>query len=376
MQFINQEKQKVEFTCNGGIIMECNEVEIKESPITVYPNIAYPLMLILKEEYLKEWYYEQFVNIYSQCWDKTLFRIDFLDSSRYFGDVIECNSLTINDAKDIDIVDYVIDQINKGYCLNVFAVDEFFVSDSNAYKKKHYIHETLIYGYDNKSKVFKVVGYDKQENFTKFTYKIEEFAKAFKGAINNPPYYLVDALHSIKIRHFFCNYIFSMDNFVTELERYIYSIPDYKKKYFSLASEDLTSYGISVYDEMINKIEEKINGNHDIDITYLCFHFIYEHKLMIIERLKFIKSKYIKGSYYDELIDRYEKIVAKSNSIRINFLKKAWVESNFKNRMRVNNKEYLRSIEKQINCLKTEEFDVLQKVYTHLKNMTDKVKND
>lgn len=350
------------------IAMKKNLIKIKMSPVTVYPNVAYPLMIILNEPHLKEWYYEHFINIYAQCWDNTLFRIDFLDSSRYFGDVLECCSLTIEDAKNVEIVDYIIDSIDRGFCLNVFAVDEYYLSNSNVYNKEHFIHETLIYGYDQEQKVINVVGYDQNDTFSKFTYKMEEFVEAFNAAINNAPYYLVDALHLLKIRHFFCDYVFSYDNFVNELEKYVYSIPDYKKKYFSLASEDVTTYGNSVYDEMIECLDKKINNITNNNVLYLCFHFMYEHKAMLLERLKYIQQKYVFDEKYDTRVEKYEKIVANSNLLRLNFLKKAWRESNFENRMEVNDIDYLKKIKNEVFNIQEEEKDLLIEICNVLKN--------
>ncbi|WP_370749229.1 hypothetical protein [Eubacterium sp.] len=343
-----------------------NEVKIIDSPISIYPNIAYPLMIILGEPHLKEWYYEHFINIYAQCWDEILFRVDFLDSSRYFGDVIECCAVPLSESKNLNITEYVVEAIDKGYCVNIFTIDEYYLSNSNCYNKEHFIHETLVYGYNKEEKVFNIVGYDKQDRFCRFEYKINEVEKAFKSGVENAPYYLVDSLHKIKIRHFFTDYEFSLNNFIVELEKYLFSLSDKKKKFFSLASEDETFYGEECYKMMIKHLENYIENKTDLDITYLCYHFFYEHKKMIIERLNFVDEKYKLGKDFAALICEYNDIVKRANNVRLFFIKESIIET--REIMRVKNIKALSKIHTEISDIQDREEKILLSVYNYLKN--------
>lgn len=343
--------------------MNKNEIIIQDSPITAYLNVAYPLMLILNNPHLLNWYYEHFINIYSQCWSIDFMRIDFLDSSRFFGDILDRNSLKIEEAHNIDILDFIKENIDSGYCLNVFTIDEYYLSASICYKNSHMIHEILIYGYDYDLGILKVVGYDKKGVFSRFYYNTKEFEEAFKAGLSNPPDYLVDALHKMRLRHFFCDYKFSLNKFLYELKKYLFLIPDQEKKYFSIASNDAVIYGKQVYDSLIVYLKESITSENEMEINYLSIHFFYEHKKILLERFLFIERNYKLGNNFTSLILEYEENVSLSNSIRLSFLKRALVESGFKDRMHVKNKDYLNDLFNKLTQCKNKDEEILSEVY-------------
>lgn len=341
--------------------MKTNQIQICDDiEMSIYPNVAYPLLLIRTEAHLSKWYYESFINIYSQCWSANSLRIDFLDSSRFFGDILDRQSVTIPEARNINIIAFIKECIDSGFCINVFALEEYYLKGSEYFQKRHAVHETFVYGYNDIEEIINVIGYNKDGMFTKLCYSYDDFLIAFAKAIENPPNYLVDALHKVRIRNFFCDYDFSLLNFCLELKNYLYSLPDTRKKYFSLASADKVLYGLSVYKEVQNQLNNALTGNNSITLSYLVFHFMFEHKKIILNRLKFVSDNFD----FDDtsiLLKNYQEICNIASSIRIYFLKAALSESEFQNRYCIKNIKVLKKIKSGIDEILNLESDILMK---------------
>ncbi|MCD1259363.1 hypothetical protein B5M42_011015 [Paenibacillus athensensis] len=334
--------------------------------ITVYPNVAYPLCFILAEPRLTGWYYEHFVNVYSQCWGGNFFRIDFLDSSRFFGDILDRRSYTLDEMREMDIISFIKQSIKDGFGVNVFAVDEYYLSETSSYMHKHYIHETLVYGYDDDKAKLLVVGYDRNGVYTQFTYSYEGFARAFKEGVLNAPEYLVDALQTIRLRHFFMDYEFELSNFVAELGKYLQAVPDRKKIFFSIASADTVVSGFKVYEQMLRIFEENIRGNYAVQVNYNAIHFMSEHAKALKERFLYISRQYKVSEDFARLVEEYARVEKELDTVRLIFLKQALEESEFRDMDFVKDPLKLRELHNMITSSKANEYEILSRIYEQL----------
>lgn len=303
-----------------------DKVEIKiyqEKELISYLNVAYPLCFILTEPKLTGWYYENFINIYAQYWFDTFFRIDYLDSSRIFGDILDRRSYGIQDICPEEIITFIEKWIQKGFGVNVFVLDEYYLPQRPAYKKEHFIHEILVYGYNKAEELLSVIGYDINGDYKCFTYTYADFYAAFEEGLKRVPDYLVESLQLIKIRHFFKDYKFDLKRFNEEFKNYIYSVPDEKKLYFSLSDESKPIYGILAFDEMCNCLKEK--NNKKIDLHFTNIHMYYEHKCVIYKRINKIIELYENpdNTVLKQLIIDYKILVDSAHELRIRWLKQA-----------------------------------------------------
>ena len=111
-----------------------------------------------------------------------------------------------------DFIKYCIDH----YFYPSIGIDEYYVPKRHSYKKEHYQHYNLFYGYDDERKVFKLMGYSKNS----------------KPVISEISYESVsnDLLTSEKIirYRFFANentnLVFSLDSVLQGLYEYINNI--------------------------------------------------------------------------------------------------------------------------------------------------------
>lgn len=184
----------------------------------------------------------------------------------------------------------MISSIDEGFGVNVFTVDEYYISQRPAYHSDHFIHEILIYGYCKRSKKLFVVGYDKKGVFGKLEYDFDEFVLAYTKGEENAPLYLVDSLQLIRVRNFFKPYQFKLERFNAELGKYLFSIEDDNKLFWTLSSKDEAKYGITTFQYMSKLM---INYDYENPLIYKISIYIFdEHKRNILYRLNFIKKKY------------------------------------------------------------------------------------
>lgn len=292
----------------------------KDVEVTSYLNIAYDLSILLINPWFDEWRYENFINVYAQSWfGNTFYRVDYLDSNRFYGDLLERRSFSKNDIKPEELISFIKNKIRYDCCyVNIFALDEYYLSPRPSYMERHYVHEILVYGYDDGTEELDVLGYDVTGKFTSFKYNYNEVVRAYIGAIENAPNYPDDAIQLIKPRYIYKRYNFKLNRFVAELRNYINSFEDDKKLFYTLAGEYDTYYGIDTFKNMCRVMKEQ-NGTR-IDMADI--HVYYEHKKNLLSKFNFIDRKYYMDEIYKDLLAEYKSVVLKANKLRISYMVK------------------------------------------------------
>jgi hypothetical protein len=338
--------------------------------ITSYLNVAYAITLIKSKPLLNGWYHENFINVYAQTWFSTFFRIDYLDSSRYFGDILDRHSYTISDLKaTINIIDFISDSIDNGFVLNVFTLDEYYISESPSYNQNHFIHEILVNGYDHTTKELNVLGYNKAGLFTSFTYTYDEFNEAFNSAISMAPENLAEALHKIRVSHIHMEYPFNLERFLIELHNFIFSKPDDKKAYFSLANKIETAFGLDAFRKMLSTINETIDDKNEGNVNFISFHFLSEHRKGLYQRFMYIVDLFDVQDLLSDLKE-YSLIVDKYEIIRLMYLRQALKERETSaSRMIVKDKLILKKISDKLTESLEEEYTLLLRIYNNLQSV-------
>lgn len=126
-------------------------------PIKTYNNIAYPLSIIFGNiPDANDWLFTKSFRLKygSEVSDITLnlpYNIDW--------DCFEKNIVKNSMSKD-DIMDEILRE-NYVY----LAVDEKFIPKRLNYQKKNFIHDILVYGFDDVQNSFYVIGFDEQQNY-------------------------------------------------------------------------------------------------------------------------------------------------------------------------------------------------------------------
>ncbi|OPZ86371.1 MAG: Gramicidin S synthase 1 [Firmicutes bacterium ADurb.Bin419] len=313
---------------------QVNKPDAKELKVVLHNDIitylchSLAICVILADERLHPWYYEHYIKLYTEKQANGMLIMDFLEERAPYNEVIQEVYLGYELLKDVtNINNYVIDKINSGYYV-IINVDEYYIPAKLAYKKKHYVHHSLVYGYDNEQRKFKAIGFNAEQMFAKMDFEYDLFSQAFESGKlyykGSAPWAETNAIELLRTKNFMQEYPFSLERFRTSLEEYVTSKEDFRIVFdqrldqYYLGSEQL-KYGMDVYDGVIEHLMKLMEGM--ITIDYRAVHLMFEHKKSVYTRLQYVNGKYAGLIGLEELTNEYQKVVEIVDSARRLFLK-------------------------------------------------------
>ncbi|OPZ83737.1 MAG: hypothetical protein BWY74_04387 [Firmicutes bacterium ADurb.Bin419] len=289
--------------------------------VTVFLHRALPLCIVLADPYLHPWFNEHYINIFSQIDKDGYVSLEYMELWGNYREVIgEVSQGAKLMEKVPDIIEFVREQISRGYYLNI-SVDEYYLSGKMRYKKTHVIHHELVYGFDDIRREIKAVGFDEGGVFRGMTFSYEDFVEAYE---KGKAYYKESApwTSTTGTQLFFSNgftrpYPFRIEEFLKKLGDYLFSRSDEAIIYCWGIPEENLSYGFGVNEIMLKTLEGFLEGKFQTD--YKSVHLLAEHKKLLAARFKYIIERYgIKGRFL-ELYDEYLNVVEQFNDVRLKF---------------------------------------------------------
>lgn len=318
-------EDKVYTTLGEGNKM-INRLEIKlQRDITTYLHRSLPLCAILAREESYQWYYQHYVQIFSIKYGNGFCRIEFLEAKNNYSEIFDEIYLPYQDVdSSLGIIDFIRNQIDNGFYVAV-NLDEYYLPDKSSYKKLHFVHPSLIFGYDNKDNRLMAIGFDAEGIFRELSLQYHSFIEAYEGGKRNyresAPWAEKEAIQLLKLKTTECIYSFEINKFMEEIDCYLRSSDANKSRIYGLISqEELQSaseirYGAEVYNVILEAL--KTLSPQMITIDYRTIHLLYEHKKCIYDRLKYVAK--ISKSNVESLLDKYLALVERLNAVRLKF---------------------------------------------------------
>ena len=257
-----------------------------------------------------------------------------------------------------DIVHFVIKCIDKNYYIQLY-LNEFYMPNKSNYKKRKYIHETLIHGYDLCYETFDIAGYNKMGQYISSKLNFSYFKKAYmtiEYADLEKAYMKVSYSpnHTAKIgllkyennRH----YEFDLYLVSEQLRDYIES-NNTSERFRILDTPEDGIYGMKIYSYLIYCLLHK---KHRYDIRLI--HILWEHKKCMLNRLIYMENKdYIDPS--EKLSIKYAKIEKKVANLRLVMLR---IFLGYKKNNEVDIS--IKYVKKELEDLALEEKSILERV--------------
>jgi 3-oxoacyl-(acyl-carrier-protein) synthase/acyl carrier protein len=304
---------------------------VLQNEITTYLCHSLPLCVVLADERLLPWFYEHYINIYSMIDDGGYLKLEFLEYRAPYKEMMHEVCLGYHFLeKETSIIDFIIDKINRGYYVIIHA-DEYFLPVKPSYQKEHFVHHSIIYGYDNTNRKLIAIGFNTEQLLSQITFDYDDFITAFE---NGKLYYQIsapwasnNAVELLKLKDYPGRYPFDINHFLNQLEAYLASAGDQSVIFSYMMDQKKIKYGLSVYDEIIKHLEKLLTGVFSID--YRAVHLLTEHKRGMLNRLRFIQGEYqIHGGFEEMLRDYSQQVVEQVDSIRRKFLDVSYSVSN------------------------------------------------
>ena len=301
---------------------------ILQRKMTTYLHRSLPMCIILSNENYKGWYYTNFVQIMSNTLDNGDVELNYITPRDGYLEIAEniCLGYSMLHYED-EFVNYIVECINRGYYL-VVHIDEFYIPDKEAYEETHFVHASLIYGYNIEKRELYGIGFDDDMTFREITFDFDAFNVAYEEGKNHymPEAFWCEwsAVQLIKPKSPHVPFRFDLKRFIDELDDYMTSRRDEYKLYSFDYPMDRMKCGVCVYDYVIEKLQELKTGIAHID--YRAIHLIAEHKNGLLERFEYIKELYNVPDTYETNLQKYAGLVESVNKFRVSYMTEFMME--------------------------------------------------
>lgn len=171
------------------------------------------------------------------------------------------STATLN-AMSNNVVDLVCGILDSGCYLDAL-LDEYYLSAHWAYRRQHYLHQNLIYGYSQEEKMYFAMGFDRVGRYEKFNIAFDEFNAGIAGDAGLSVVGLTDLVEynnserfsSILVKTYLRDFLESRNSFIT------YRPPS-------------GIFGFATYDKALTDLEHSTRASIDIRPWSV----FYEHK--------------------------------------------------------------------------------------------------
>ena len=198
--------------------------------------------------------------------------------------------------------------INEGYYVCYNGVDDYYVEGKTWYKKRHFRHDGMIFGYDQEEKTYSIYAYDTNWIYNKFKTPQAAFNKGRIAVLKQNPDYSTGAICGIKPT----TEIVKFDPHIA-LESIKKHLDSSFEKYPIDSEEDVL--GTVVHDYIVMYVDKLMSGDISYDLMdYRVFRMIWEHKRLMLERLQKIESEL---NADNEISEKYSKVVSVADNMRM-----------------------------------------------------------
>jgi hypothetical protein len=263
--------------------------------ITAHLFYSYPLSIILSVSNLIPWYYENFIEI-SGFKENNHYVILFDDvisngTKSIYNDVLEINHLKSTVLHKENIIEYIINNINNNLYSVIFCIDRYYLRNSHIYMQHHDTREILFYGYDLNKKTLLAIDINHRVGMVKAEYYMNDIIDGYmpdNRTIWNMSFFKIDYQEE---------YPFNIIKFNKHLKNYIDGQYDKSNLFLSLKNpehgshlQEVGYHGINVYDFIFENQEKFLKK--ELNLRYQMFHFLYQHKLQLYKKFKYLSEKY------------------------------------------------------------------------------------
>lgn len=277
------------------------KLPILTPPIITKNNYAFPLIISLLNKENYDWFFSNWIQLMSY-YNKNKFNLmffrPFMNKLTSYP-CIDTQTINKNVIYDInkDILEIIKYCIYNGYYI-ISSYDEFYIPNTQAFKKRHLEHDFMIYGLDEVNKKYYILGYCIENGVNKFGTNIVGFSDFYNGYISNLNTYKVgySKFYIIKPNKNY-TYKFDLNKVYEDLSDYLYSKDSFHNyRYFHNIDKKYT-FGINIYHELdvyFSALLSKQIPYNDIRILSL----FKEHKECMLLRVKYmIKNGYIDNNH-------------------------------------------------------------------------------
>lgn len=200
--------------------------------------------------------------------------------------------------------------MNDNYYIYFMGIDDFYIKGKSWYQQRHFMHDGLIYGYDQTARTYSIYAYDQSWRYRKFKISQNDFEEGRKSAISlNSPLNSIEKIFIIRPKQVTIelNPIEIFDN----IREYLgYS---FRKEYTYYMNKMV--FGIETHDYLTMYLTMLANGDIPYEkMDWRVFRQLWEHKKVMQERIAAVEQQLSAPS---TISDKYAEVVKWANEIRM-----------------------------------------------------------
>lgn len=299
-----------------------------------YMFIAYPMSILSAYYIYTEWSLDRFINIKSNA------EFDFNYAGWAYGlygeieqviDMTRIYTSMLCENFKIDITKALIRQINDNRYAYIM-LDEYFLSPQSSYRREHFIHDSLIYGYDDDNSVFYAISINSfMGTVRKVKYSFSDVNSAFCSQVKWNEKFVEDKNEKaisviwMKPKQINEKYCFSTTDFCNKISDYINSVDNYNDKFYTNTRDykkDRFNYGQTAISDFCEHIKNLPKFDFQV---YRNIHFLYEHKMNMKNKLDTISNN---DDFLKKQTIKYEKVFSAYSMARYLTIKKICSQNN------------------------------------------------
>lgn len=286
--------------------------------ITTYTQHAHLLSILSSYECAYPWIFSNYIQLYinkdyKYSWGDFYFPFPYelrpSDTCKWI--LTQKIHRDIASSKWGTILNFIIECINSDNYIHTM-INYFYVPISARFNKKELNHDIFIFGYDLTEEVLFVADFFCEKYiYERISFSDFDIAFSNYGFSKNSDY--LNKLVYLYKFNLNCDYKFSIENIFNSIKSYLYSsIPEYWDKYNSDNKHEIV-FGMEIYNTLINYIIGiTSNKLHDIDVRP--FYMLYDHKKIMVVRIKYLYNHQYCKNHSEENIN---KIVELEDQARI-----------------------------------------------------------
>jgi hypothetical protein len=255
-------------------------------------------MAVLENNSVTEaWSYSNYIQLYCNV-DQVTGKV-FMDFLHLYDTFLDCPWITVQTfTREFinnmfgNIQEFFINCIANGnYIFGIFDENCFL---HNIHFQTKLLHELFIFGYDCRRKMFDVADFTftGKYSFLKVSYK--DIVNAYKNVKPDDTAYGVRFM----IVHFNENGSYNLDKVLIKqnLQNYLNSAMPYEYTRINCNPKPQLVYGMDIYDCLAEQLQKSLSITEEIDIRP--FHMIYIHKVIMVNRIKYmIENGYLYSEF-------------------------------------------------------------------------------
>ncbi len=283
------------------------ELPIAEPLFSTYHNQGSPAAVMACNPDLNNWYYNEAITLLCNkrfLEGYTTPEVSVKHTDLFSNKCIQKIWMSLNFVGGFSLR-IIKNMLDEGYYVAFTGIDDYYMEGKSWYKQRHFSHDGMIYGYDDEKGIFNVYAYDKNWLYRGFELPQKNFARALKSAKKLD---YVSALAAFKTVE---NAVKLQPSHIAYLLK-IYLDPNFGEKWLNT---EKYFYGIEVCDALCLYLTMVEDGRIPYErIDWRIFRLIWEHKKVMLERMKRIEIMLSKNN---DISNEYAKVVKAADDIRM-----------------------------------------------------------